>query len=276
MRFIVILISVLSLLMSGCGNEQEMSDASGGGTSGDAVEERARTEDSTTPEASSGSDVKALYTWVDRLNLRSQANTNSDVVTTLNSDTPLQPTGNQTAESDAIVLRGVLYEEPWLEVSTPDGKTGWVFGGAVKAEDELKGNDPISDTQFNFPIFGDYDLGEWTSMGVDQGDGEGDFDQLTRQYSNGQLRLTIDTYEGEYGYGYDYRLLNENGQLLKQRSFDFSNMAEPIEMTEEVIDYRDDPAMRYYRQQSSPIPYQQLNARPMIVNNDWESEPYSQ
>ncbi|MEM8585380.1 MAG: SH3 domain-containing protein [Bacteroidota bacterium] len=217
-----------------------------------------------------------LYTWVDRLNLRTAANTGSEVVTKLSSDTPLQPTGNQTDRQESIVLRGVLYTEPWLEVRTPDGQTGWVFGGAVKTEGEPKGNDPISDSKFAFPIFGDYDLSEWGNMGIDTDDEEGDFDRSTKYYSNGPMQLAIESYEGEYGYGYTYRLVRGNGQLLKQRTFRFTNVGDPKVMTEEVIDYTDDPAMRYVREQTVAMAYQRLNARPMMVNGYWESKPYNQ
>ncbi len=50
----------------------------------------------------------------------------------------------------------------WYKVRTSDGKEGWVFGGAVKQENEIKGNDIITKEKFDFPYFGKFDLSSWS------------------------------------------------------------------------------------------------------------------
>lgn len=218
------------------------------------------------------SDDSAYYAWVKNLNIRSKASTNEEVVATVQPQDPLTlvEVGNTKEE---IVLRGVLYHEPWLKVKTPDGKEGWVFGGAVKSADEQKGNAPITDTDFSFPYFGQFDLSEWKKRDTQAGDGEGDFDTETSIYQLGDQILEIYTYNGEYAYGYDYTLKTKSGQLLKERKFRFSNDIREIE--EVVKDHSSDSPREYSRKQKTGKSAFQLNAKPRMVNGTWTEKALS-
>ena len=255
---ILFLFSLILWSFSSCGSDAHQST---GDTNSPAPETTAE------PPNEEADGSIPLYAWVDRLNMRSFPNTSAEVVAKLETTTPLTPTGRQSEQAEAIVLRGILYEAPWIEVETAEGKSGWVFGGAVKAEGELKGNPPITEEEFNFPAFGNFDLSEWEKISEADGDEEGDFDRLTTRYRKDDQQLSIESYAGEYGYGYSYRL-EEAGGLLSERHFRFDNME--LKMTEEVVDHRGLQPKSFSRTQTSPLPYQQLNARPMILDGDWE------
>jgi hypothetical protein len=119
---------------------------------------------------------ETLYTWVDRLNIRQTPALSGEVVANVAKNVGLEFTGEQAEKLETIVLRGVAYQDTWLKVITPDGKEGWVFGGAVRREGEPKGNGPITDTEFDFPIFGKYDLSEWKKTGERREGEEVDYD----------------------------------------------------------------------------------------------------
>jgi len=85
-----------------------------------------------------------LYTWVDGLNVRDQPSTKGNTVARVKPNEPLTFTGEQSPKAETIVLRGVAYHEPWLKITTADRKDGWVYGGAVKLKDQLKGNASLS------------------------------------------------------------------------------------------------------------------------------------
>ena len=73
-----------------------------------------------------------VYVWVDKLRLRSEANTKSETLQQLAEGTALKFLDERSDFTEKINLRGTLYDEPWLKVETPDGTVGWVYGGGVK------------------------------------------------------------------------------------------------------------------------------------------------
>lgn len=210
----------------------------------------------------------ALYAWVNRLNLRAQPEATAEIIAKLETHQTLLPTGNQSPQTEPVVLRGVLYEAPWIEVQIPDGRTGWVYGGAVRTKQESKGNPPITAMRFSFPAFGGFDLNEWEKVSETPSDTEGDFDRLTVRYRQTDQQLEIESYEGEYGYGYHYRLQDATGGLLMERHFRYDNFS--LEITEEVVDHLGLEPKYFSRSQAVPLPYQQLNDRPMLLTGDWE------
>ena len=191
MRGTPLLFLFVFTLLSACGG----SDAT---TNNDTSSEDASTEGSATTEESTN---EPLYSWVENLNLRESPSTSAKVITSVQPTDALERL-EQSAKSEAIVLRGVMYDEPWVKVKTAAGDEGWVFGGAVKRKDEIKGNQPFTDEYFSFPVFGEYNLSGWRETSVIPGDDEGDFDRSTRKYKLGDHILTIYSYDGEYGYGY--------------------------------------------------------------------------
>lgn len=228
-------------------------------------------ETTTTNETENASNTTAaptpLYAWVNRLNLRAQPNATAEVLAKLETQQALLPTGNQSPQTEPVVLRGVLYEEAWIEVQTPDGQRGWVYGGAVKTEEEVKGNPPITAMRFSFPAFGAFDLNEWDKVSEALSDEEGDFDRIIARYKQPDQQLEIESYEGEYAYGYHYRLQDAAGGLLMERHFRYDNFS--LKITEEVVDHLGLEPQYFSRSQAAPLPYQQLNDRPMLLTGDW-------
>lgn len=211
-----------------------------------------------------------LYTWVDGLNVRDQPSTKGTTVARVKPNEPLTFTGERSSKPETIVLRGVAYHEPWLKITTADRKDGWVYGGAVKRKDQLKGNASLSDTKFEFPVFGYYDLSKWEEIGnTDAGTG-GDAESETITYrSEDQMLKITKTEVGDYGYSNTYELLDKAGNTLKERSFDFGTDPE-LKITETVIDYTDIPAKKYTRAQVLDKHFMMLNARPEMVRGNWE------
>jgi len=73
-----------------------------------------------------------IYVWVDKLRLRSESNTSSETVATLKEGQALTFLKERSDFTEKINLRGTLFDEPWLKVSTAGGQEGWVYGGGVK------------------------------------------------------------------------------------------------------------------------------------------------
>jgi hypothetical protein len=233
-----------------------------------APDEEATAADSTAATAAP-TDL-TYYPWVDQLNLRAKPAGSSRVLTTLTVGVPLTYRGVETVDPETFVLRGVVYTEPWLEVTTADSITGWVFGGAVKRENEAKGNAPLTDESFNFPNFGRFDLSAWTK-GPDRKESGGDAEITTHIYQRAGERLEISQTElGEYGYGRSYRLLDSKGKVLKTRELDFS-VDPKLMLTETVTDYTTQPPTQYQRTQAMPKHYLQLNARPAMAAGPWKT-----
>lgn len=73
-----------------------------------------------------------IYVWVDKLRLRADATTKSEMIATLKEGEALTFLDERSDFTEKISLRGTLFDEPWLKVSTKNGKEGWVYGGGVK------------------------------------------------------------------------------------------------------------------------------------------------
>lgn len=222
-------------------------------------------------EPPSPADDNIRYTWVDQLNVRDQPNTNGKVVARVKPNEPLTPTGETSPEPETIVLRGVAYDEPWYRITTADGKNGWVFGGAIKAKDEIKGNAVRSPTRIDFPVFGEYDLTKWLKTKAAMTENGGDAEIKTSVYTSDNQELTVTKIStGEYGYSRIYRLTDGSGNLLKERRFSFST--DPNMITEEVVDHTDIPAKRYTRMQKIDKHFMQLNDLPLMARGEWKTE----
>jgi len=73
-----------------------------------------------------------VYAWVDKLRMRDEPDTKSDVVAEISEGAALTYLDEKTDFTQQITLRGKAFDEPWLKVSTSSGKEGWVYGGGVK------------------------------------------------------------------------------------------------------------------------------------------------
>ena len=216
-----------------------------------------------------------LQPWVDQLNMRDKPSTSGKVIAKLPIRSELTVTGNESDREETIVLRGVAYTDRWYEVMTTDDQTGWVFGGAVRHPDEIKGNKEPNDQRIDFPIFGVYDLTKWELTQPTTTTTGGDATTETTIYKDdtGQ-RLTIEkTSVGEYGYSERYVV--ESGQdFVKVRELDFTvdlDGNNQHELTETVDDYLN--SKRYVRSQTINKHFMQLNARPRMARGAWTIEP---
>ncbi|MEM1120563.1 MAG: SH3 domain-containing protein [Bacteroidota bacterium] len=73
-----------------------------------------------------------IYVWVDKLRLRTEPTTKSEMVTTLREGEALNFLNERSDFTEKINLRGTLFDEPWLKIATKNGQKGWVYGGGVK------------------------------------------------------------------------------------------------------------------------------------------------
>lgn len=217
-----------------------------------------------------------LYAWVDALNLRAEPKTGSASVTKVNSGDALTYLGESTSTTEKIELRGVVYDEPWRKVTAPDGKSGWVFGGAVKRAGETKGTEKQIKGVINIPHFGRYDLRVWAKE-TETMEAGGDAEIMTTVYSSGSwLMKIVKTDVGEYGYGRTYRLIGPNNETLKVRDLDWASDAENgHELTEKVYDFEAEPAVMYVRSEVYEKHFMQLKSAPETVKGEFAATPMS-
>ena len=209
-----------------------------------------------------------IYAWVDKLNIRDNASLKGKAIAAADSDDALEFTGTKSGKAETIVLRGVAYNDLFYKVVTKDGKEGWVYGGAVKRKGEKKGNAPITDSKFDFPYFGSYDLSEWKKISTKSEGEETDITITTYKKGNQYLEVTKAD-RGEFYYGYDYKLMDKSKKILKERNFNFTVDMDLREVSETVKDYTQSTPQQYSRSQKLDKHFFQLNARPLMVLGNW-------
>lgn len=207
-----------------------------------------------------------LYPWVDQLNVREAPNTKAKRIGKALKGQSVTLSGEKTDQKETIVLRGVAYDDYWIKVTTKDKTAGWVFAGALKREDDYKGNAVNSDTNFSFQAFGDFDLSEWTKKETAESAG-GDAETNTTTYQKGDQVLEIDLLEmGDYGYTHSYKIKSASGDLQKERVFSFEVDPDLI-LRETVTDHL--AKKQYVRSQPISKHFAQLNARPIMATGEW-------
>ncbi|MBB4077606.1 hypothetical protein GGR28_000207 [Lewinella aquimaris] len=218
------------------------------------------------PPLTEGDTVMA---WVDGLYVRARPEKNAQIIAQVSQGTPLAFSGETSDGIETIVLRGIAFSEPWLRVSTAEGQTGWVFGGAVERRGMEKGIGQRDPEHLSFPKFGDFDLTEWEKTSDRQTSG-GDATSTIRVYNKDGRRLTIRrTDTGDYGYEHEYTLKNEADELLKSRTLRFQTEPEHV-LVEIVTDFTSTPPVQYRRSQPMQRHFAQLNARPEMASGPWE------
>ena len=75
-----------------------------------------------------------IYVWVDKLRLRQNADTRSEILQELDEGEAILYLNEKSNFTEKINLRGEIFDEPWLKVKTSENITGWVYGGAIKYE----------------------------------------------------------------------------------------------------------------------------------------------
>ena len=211
-----------------------------------------------------------LRAWVDGLFLRAEPEQGATVLTQVAAATPLTYTGESSSGSEILVLRGIVFEEPWLKVRTADDQEGWVYGGGVRRAEESRGSGYRSAAQFDFPHFGNFNLSGWKQEPTTETSG-GDATRTRTVYTRSDQNLAVQLTEvGEYGYEINYILTDAAGNDLKTRTLIFE--VDPhYRLIETVTDYTVSPPIRYRRTQQMPTHYSQLNTIPQLATGDWTS-----
>lgn len=217
------------------------------------------------PALATGETVRA---WVDGLFIRARPERGGTIVAQVTADSPLKYTGKRSDSTETIVLRGMAFQEPWLQVRTDDGDEGWVFGGAVTREGEPRGAGYRGEEQFSFPAFGDFDLREW--------DKQPPFETSTKEsksviriYQQGDRRLAVKRTQRDDGtYGRLYTLTTMDGRLLRTRELQYVERPKRA-LIETVTDYSLQPQETQRRYQLLDRPAADLNARPEIAYGEW-------
>ncbi len=73
-----------------------------------------------------------IYIWVEKLRMRAQPDTKSDIIAELKEGEAVFFLDEKSNFTQKITLRGKQYDEPWLKVKTSNNQEGWVYGGGVK------------------------------------------------------------------------------------------------------------------------------------------------
>jgi len=73
-----------------------------------------------------------MKVYFDNLRLRDAAGKDGNEITKLLENSILTYQGELSNFTTPIKLRGMQYDEPWLKITTSDGKAGWVYAAGVK------------------------------------------------------------------------------------------------------------------------------------------------
>ena len=217
-----------------------------------------------------------VYPWVDKLNIRDQASTNGKVIASVNSGDAIELTNTKSEKMETVVLRGVAYPDYWYKVRTSEGKEGWVFGGAIKEKNEIKGNDITTKEKFDFPYFGKFDLSLWNkSEKVDISEDEESDRSLVSYKKDDQIVKIVEWNMGEMGYGYRHLLQDgkEEDLILKEREISYSpGFDQPNTISEIVKDFTQNPPMQYSRIQKINVSRYDLKPFPLMALGNWKEE----
>ena len=72
------------------------------------------------------------FCWVQGLRIRSTPGFSGKIIGKLNEGDRIFYLFQRSELTSKVKLRGKFYYEPWIKIKSPHGKTGWVFGGAIK------------------------------------------------------------------------------------------------------------------------------------------------
>ena len=82
-----------------------------------------------------------LHFTAAKVELHTEAGDESVIVATLAKTDSVFYLNNYSSFSSKQTLYGIVYDEPWLQVRTADGKEGWVYGGMVKMDKKTDSDD---------------------------------------------------------------------------------------------------------------------------------------
>lgn len=222
------------------------------------------------PMVENDDEPDVLLAWVDGASVRAKPSTSSERVARLSEGEEVTALGENSAASEEILLRGVVYDENWVKVKTKDGTEGWVYGGTVRRPDEEKGNIPITENSFAFPYFGRFDLEDWKQL-PNIAESGGDATIVTQTFEKDGQELSIQRADvGEYGYTHVYTLRDVEGKELLRRELSYDGFER--ELTETVTNNIEAQPVVYTRSQKlGKSPYQ-LGGNALIVNGEWRKQ----
>lgn len=265
------IICFLTILLFAC-NQSKQNNANNNSPNNSAGE-------STTKEKTDQDEItksNKVYPWVDKLNIRDQASTKGKSIASVNSGDALELIDSKSGKMETLVLRSVAYEDYWFKVRTSDGEEGWVFGGAVKQENETKGNDPMTKEAFDFPYFGRFDVSGWGKTGPTDVSESEEMDESLVSYIKGDEILKIVTWDmGDMGYGYRYQIQDgkEEDLILKEREISFSPGFDQSNTLSEIVkDFTQNPPMQYSRIQKVNVSRHDLKPFPLMALGSWKEE----
>ena len=153
-----------------------------------------------------------LYAWVDKLRIREQPTTKSEIVDEVKEGTSFTYLNEKTDYKERINLRGTLFNEPWLKIKTDDGKEGWVYGGAVKFyEPIIDANPSLYDPCFELlkdgkdnRAFDCFDKSRIKQLKKDAKRVRVQNDKITLTLLTGEKLDLSNSTEGEEQYTYEY------------------------------------------------------------------------
>lgn len=73
----------------------------------------------------------SLKILLNDLRIRQSPALNGEIIEKLNADNLVQWSGEISPNTNPIRLRGVPFNDPWLKISTPSGKSGWGYAAAM-------------------------------------------------------------------------------------------------------------------------------------------------
>ncbi|NPV00617.1 MAG: SH3 domain-containing protein [Brevinematales bacterium] len=115
LKIFSLILGVSCIALLSCGNQDGKSGSGGSNSTAPAVAPNAATDTG-----------KVYYCWVDNANLRESPSIDAKVITQIKQGDQVTTLGPVTKDLLKIVLREVEFNQPWYQVKTADGKTGWV------------------------------------------------------------------------------------------------------------------------------------------------------
>lgn len=215
-----------------------------------------------------------LTPWVDRLTVRDAPSSSGKRIGSVSAGDLLIATGSYGNDTEAVLLRGGLYETPFVEVTLADETQGYVYAGGVRELDAQQPEYSTDELTIAVPRFGTYRLREWRELShIDVSEPE--MDASTRIYRLAQRKLEDYRYSlGEMGYGRSLRLMSMDGEVLREYNFRWNNDGGgPSKLEELVVMHDSSPPRAYARKQQTSAHFAQLGGQPTRVVGEWEEVP---
>ncbi len=127
-------------------------------------------------------------------------------------------------------------------------------------------------TSIDLQNFKTIDLSSWTKLASKDESG-GDAEINTTRYENDGIFLEMENAEvGEYGYSNQQKILDAEGNVLKERRFEFV-VDDEMYIQETIKDYTTSPTKTCYRKKKMEKHFMQMDERPIEVGGTCQDAP---